>query len=72
MRTHGRTQAMLEQMKSMRGIIAVPCVDAKHCRRLFKLLADGGFRVQKTAKINKGVMRQPHQSRRSIMIYVHN
>lgn len=72
MRQGGKTQAMIDFIKKQRGLILVPCYSATHARGLLKRFEQNGLKAQVTARVNKGMIKRPHKTRRSIQIEVFN
>lgn len=72
-RIGGKTQAMithLDNLLKIKALAIVPCVDGSHARLLRELITRRGLRVNLCARLNKGIQRMPHTSRRSIFLEV--
>lgn len=68
MRQGGRTEAMLDQIETMSGLIYIPARDKHHARFIRDRLMQRGWLPNIRATIQKGIMRKPHQSRRAIWV----
>lgn len=68
MRQGGRTKAMLDAIEDMRGLVRIPARDKHHARFICDLLRERGYLPNIRAAIQKGIMPQPHKSRRAIWV----
>ncbi len=64
----GKTIRMLAAISSMRGLIIIPAIDAKHARLLRSALEEMGERPIVRAKIQEFARKEPFTSRRSIWL----
>ena len=71
-RVGGKMRAMINKIKHTRGLIIVPCYSGKHAKSLLEYFHHEGLKAHITTKIQKGVMRRPYTSRRSIQIEIFN
>ena len=71
-RQGGKMRAMIEQIKATRGMIIVPCRTGAHARSLLEEFYREGLKAHITVTLDKGRMRQPYKSRRSIQIEIFN